>query len=155
MIRVFLSKVPALLACCALLVVPGCGSDSNNLPLAIGAEPGVDGSGAEVPTIDISGHWQGKWFSNNGPANGLLANLTISQSRNDFQGNLEVIGAELIVGTKSVVGTVFGTKFDGDFDSGLAVADCFADIEGKHMDGTYQFRIPFNNEFGTFALKHG
>ncbi len=144
----------AILVLWVTLAGAACGSSGGPLPLAVGAKPGVDGSGVEVPTVDVSGRWQGRWFSSSDPATGLLANLTLAQSGNDFQGNLNVIGAELIPDTRPINGTVFGTKFDGDFDSGLGVADCFADIVGRRMNGTYQFHVPFQNEFGTFNLKH-
>ncbi|MFN7950229.1 MAG: hypothetical protein U0610_00735 [bacterium] len=137
-----------------LALVAGCGDGSNELPLALGAEPGVDGAGQVVPTVDISGSWQGSWYSNKTPATGLLANLTVAQNGNDFIGNLEVVGAVLIQGNRPVTGTVFGNKLESDFDSGVAVADCFADIKHRTMTGTYQFRFPFPDEFGHFNMVH-
>lgn len=138
-----------------LALLWGCGSSGpGDLPLATGAVPGVDGAGNEVPTVDISGRWQGKWYSNKTPSTGLLANLIISQNGNDFIGNLEVVGAFLIIGTRPVDGSVLGLKVDGEFDSGVATADWFADVDGRNMDGTYQFRFPFPDEFGTFNMVH-
>jgi hypothetical protein len=138
-----------------LALLSGCGdSGPSDLPLATGATPCVDGAGVEVPTVDISGRWQGKWYSNKSPSTGLLANLVLSQNGNDFIGNLEVIGAFLIVGTRPVNGSVCGLKVDGEFDSGVAIADWFADVEGRSMAGTYQFRFPFPDEFGTFNMTH-
>ena len=137
-----------------LAQLAGCGDSSSGLPLAIGAEPGVNGAGQSVATVDISGLWQGTWYSNKTPATGLLANLTVAQNGNDFIGNLEVVGAVLIQGNRPVTGTVFGTKLDADFDSGVAIADCFADIKHRTMTGTYQFHFPFPDEFGHFTMFH-